>query len=380
MSPKEFKRLYERCSSGKSTPYEQKLFEEYKDNFDLSDIPWTEEMGNYQDTEERILKNLNKRILKSESKGRKIWYWSAAAASLLIILTVSLLFIRNSNKDKKVDNQYIASSKIIPGSNKAILITEDGNQIDLDSKGEKLVSVQSRMLVLKDKSNRLIYQKSKSPLKLGRKIAFNTLIIPRGGQYELVLSDGTKVWMNADSRLKYPISFEGTERVVELEGEAYFEVAKNKLMPFKVITGKKTVRVLGTHFNVSAYPDEPYQITLLEGSVKLNYEEKASTVLIPGEQATLNSKSEFDVAKVNATDAIAWKEGIFLFKNENIQNVMKKISRWYDIDVEYQGDVYDKRLGGMVSRYADIQDLLKTISLTGSVHFKINGRRVTVMP
>lgn len=377
MTSKQFKKLYERCVSGKSTPEEQKLFEDYKDRFDLSDIPWTNEMGDHEAKGEELFNELNRRISESESKKSKIWYWSAAA-SVLIILLAGLLADKKLNKTK-IDKVAIVHSKIQPGGNKAILITSDGKQTFLEDSKDSLISVQSQMRVLRDKSNRLIYQKDKS-IGPEQKIEFNTLVTPRGGQYELVLSDGTKVWMNADSRLKYPVSFAGKERVVELSGEAYFEVAKMSHMPFRVVSDKKTIEVLGTHFNVSAYSDEPYRTTLLEGSVRLNYGAGPPTLLAPGEQATLNARQVFSVTRVSAIDAIAWKNGIFLFKNEPIRNVMKQISRWYDIEYDFQGDVDKKRLGGTVSRYADFKDLLKTIELTESIHFKIKGRRVTVMP
>jgi transmembrane sensor len=377
MTSKKFKKLYERCVSGKSTPEEQRLFEDYKDQFDLSDIPWTNEMGDYESKKEKLFSTLNNRIVESESRKTRIWYWSAAA-SILFILLAGLFSDEILNKNK-IDKVAIVQSTIQPGRNKAILITSDGKQTYLEDSQDSLISVQSQMRVLRDKSNRLIYQKGES-INPDQKIEFNTLVTPRGGQYELVLSDGTKVWMNADSRLKYPVSFIGKERVVELSGEAYFEVKKMSGMPFRVVSDKKTIEVLGTHFNVHAYPEDLYRTTLLEGSVRLKYGSGLPTLLTPGEQATLNANQEFHVTRVSTKDAIAWKNGIFLFKNEPLRSVMRQISRWYDIEYVFQGNLDQKRLGGTVSRYTDIKDLLKTIELTESIHFKIDGRRITVMP
>jgi transmembrane sensor len=378
MTPKEFKTLYERCISGRSTPEEQKLFEEYKDNFNLIDTPWTAEMGDYESTKATLIHDLEMRLTESKTKRLKKWYW-VAAASLLIGFTAVIFITKRRDQNLSAYQLVVHSSTIKPGRNQAILILANNSRIVLDDSKDGAVSTQSHVTIVKDKNNRLVYKKAESVTPVQDEV-YNTIITPRGGQYELVLSDGTKVWMNADSRLKYPVSFTGKDRVVQLEGEAYFEVAKNKLMPFKVLTGEKTVEVLGTHFNVNAYPDEPYQTTLLEGSVQLSFKNGPSTVLSPGDQGILNSKQQFNVIQVNAIDAVAWKNGIFLFKKENIQSVMKKISRWYNVEVYYQGDVYNKKLGGTVSRYENISDLLKTIQLTENVHFKINGRRVTVMP
>lgn len=377
MTQEEFDILYERCTSGKASLEEQKLFEEYKDSFDLSDIPWTAEMGNYQATRERFLKDLDRRIAESEPKRLKKWYWSIAA-SIVIAMGIGFTFVKYSDEPGPV-KVALVESVIEPGVDKATLILSDGQKVLLKDSGRDLISKDANVTILKDRDNTLTYQ-SNNQASGGHEERFNILITPRGGQYALVLADGTKVWLNADSRLQFPINFSGKERVVQLIGEAYFEVVKNKSKPFKVVTDQKTVEVLGTSFNVSAYSNEPYRATLLYGAVKVKFGTSSSTVLSPGKQATLNSKQSFDVTAVNAADAIAWKKGIFLFESENIQRVMQKLARWYDVEVEYKGDVYRKKLGGSVSRYENLNDLLKTIELTGNVHFKIEGRRVTVMP
>lgn len=377
MTREEFEILYERCTSGKASLEEQKLFEEYRDTFELSDIPWTAEMGDYQATRQRFLKDLDRRLTESEPKKLKIWHWSIAA-SIVIAMGIGFAFVKYFDEPGQV-KIALTETVIEPGVDKATLILSDGHKVLLKDSGEDLISKEANVTILKDRDNTLTYQSNKQASD-GHEERFNTLITPRGGQYALKLADGTKVWLNADSRLQFPINFDGKERVVQLIGEAYFEVVKNKAKPFKVITGQKIVEVLGTSFNVSAYNNEPYHATLLNGAVKLKFGTGSSTVLSPGMQATLNSKQSFDVSAVNAEDAIAWKKGIFLFENENIQRVMQKLARWYNVEVEYKGDVYGKKLGGSVSRYENLNDLLKTIELTGKVHFKIEGRRVTVMP
>lgn len=377
MTQEEFDILYERCTLGKASLEEQKLFEAYKDLFELSDIPWTAEMGDYQATRQRFLKDLDQRITVSEPKKLKKWHWPVAA-SIVIAIGIGFTFVKYFDEPQRV-KPVLATSVIEPGVDKATLILSDGRKVLLKDKGKDLISKDAYVTISKDRDNRLTYQ-SNNQASGGDKVLFNTLITPRGGQYTLVLADGTKVWLNADSRLVFPINFNGKERVVQLIGEAYFEVVKNKSKPFKVVTDQKTVEVLGTSFNVSAYSHERYHTTLLSGAVKMRFGAGPPVLLSPGMQATLNSKQSFDVSAVNAEDAIAWKKGVFLFKSENIQCVMQKIARWYDVEVEYKGDVYGKKLGGSVSRYEKLDELLKTIELTGKVQFKIEGRRVTVMP
>lgn len=377
MRQEEFEILYERCTSGKASLEEQKLFEELKGAFELSDVPWTAEMGDYQAIRQRFLNDLDRRLAESEPKKLKKWHWSVAA-SIVIAIGIGFTFVKYFEEPGEV-KVALAKSVIEPGVDKATLILSDGHKVLLKDSGEDLISKEANVTISKDQDNTLTYQSDKQAGE-GHEELFNTLITPRGGQYVLKLADGTKVWLNADSRLQFPVNFNGKERVVQLIGEAYFEVAKNKAKPFKVITDQKTVEVLGTSFNVSAYRNEPYHATLLSGAVKMKYGAGPSIVLSPGKQAMLNSKQLFDITAVNAEDAIAWKKGIFLFENENIQRVMQKLARWYDVEVDYKGDVYGKKLGGSVSRYENLNDLLKTIELTGKVHFKIEGRRVTVMP
>lgn len=378
MTFKEIKKLHERCLAGKATPEEQALFEQYKDQFDLADIPWTTEMGDYEEIKHKLRQNLDDKMQQRTHISWSTYYWPAAA-SILIIMGLATWFAI-SNKRKTSPAAKLASAPVVikPGTNKAILILANSRSITLDSSKLGNIASEHNTTIIKNQKHVLQY-KTDASIAQNKNTAFNTLITPRGGQYELRLADGTKVWLNADSRLRFPVNFTGKERVVELTGEAYFEVAKNKNMPFKVITGSKTIKVLGTHFNVSAYPNDTYRTTLLEGSVRLDAVNGSSAMLRPCEQGVFDNKSGFKIAKADTAEAVAWKNGIFLFKNENITDIMKQISRWYDLDVAYAADMKPIKLGGTVSRYSNISNLLKTIELTGSVHFKLEGRRVIVM-
>jgi len=381
MTPQDFINLYEKFTSGKCTPEEIELLETHRDSFQLKDLPWSTEMGNKQQIEDEILNKLNNRISSAEKKTLSKIRWFAAAAAI-VVFTFSLIIYHQvqPSPDKITKNPSLTNkSPVVPGFNKATLTLSDGSNIDLNDSKKGLLSKQGGASVGKLSDGKLVYNAKDADAKKAVTL-YNTITTPRGGQYQVVLSDGTKVWLNAASSLKFPAIFTGSERKVELTGEAYFEVAKNKNKPFKIAVNNMGIEVLGTHFNVNAYKDEEaINTTLLEGSVKLvtaNHE----AYLKPGQQASLGQQQTFDVHRVNTEEAVAWKNGYFMFNNENIQGIMRKISRWYDVEVVYEGKIDEKDFGGTVSRFDSAADVLKSLELTGTVHFKIEGRRITVMP
>lgn len=376
MTAEQLKALYEKCRSGKATPEEQRLFESHQDDFDLSDdLPWTPEMGDHEQIKARLLEDMEDYLSPKRSVRRSLWRWTAAA---VILIGSGVIFW---NAQKQVDQPVAAVVKkevIKPGTDKATLTLSNGQVIPVDQIAAGTITTQSNVTVVKNDQGQIIYTQKGSEQDMAA--LTNIMSTPRGGQHKVVLADGTQVWLNAETTLKYPVSFTGKERVVELTGEAYFEVEHDAGKPFKVISPGQEVEVLGTHFDVKAYADETtIRTTLLTGSVRITAKNN-QVILKPGQQATLAANKDINVDDVNANDAIAWENGYFMFKNENIQSVMKTIARWYDVDVSYQGDVQAKRLGGTVSRYENLTDLLKTIELTQSVKFKIEGRRVIVMP
>jgi len=207
-----------------------------------------------------------------------------------------------------------------------------------------------------------------------------TLSTPRGGQYQVELSDGTKVWLNAASKLHYPREFLDNHRTVELEGEAYFEVSSGKHRPFIVKTKNEAVEPLGKHFNVTAYINEwlPY-VTLLEGKVSVSLENERSKILLPGQQSAVKG-AVMQVNEINVAESVAWKNGEFMFNKESLGSVMLKLSRWYDIEVEMTDGVKDLRVWGSVSRYDTFDEILQVIkAIDDSIHFEIDGRRVKIM-
>ena len=306
------------------------------------------------------------------------------AATLIITLGITALFVLQikSKKEKSIQQSNIDIYSIKPGGNHATLTLANGSVLSLDSAGSGIIGTEGSSNIIKKDSGQLVYSNNGSGAI--SEISYNTLRTPRGGQYKLILPDGTNVWLNAASSLKYPSSFNSKERKVVLEGEAYFEVSKmtdppaNKKVPFLVsIQGKPDVEVLGTHFNIMAYPDEPFVLTtLLEGSVKIG-----SSVLVPGQQAQENNNSS-SVTVINAVDlneVIAWKNGKTSFKNASIQQIMRAISRWYDVDVEYKGIIPDKKYKGGLPRNTDLNELLEVLNQNG-IHFSVEGKKIIVTP
>ncbi|MGN8070378.1 FecR family protein [Mucilaginibacter sp. 22184] len=380
MSPQEFIELYEKYQSGNCTPEEINQLGAYRDNFELKDLPWTEAMGNKEAIKLDILYKLNHQI-NAPKKGFKK-YWIAVAASLIFALGLIWLVsykVHNASIELVQNSSADAKRPVMPGNNKATLTLADGSNIDLTDSRKGLLSKQGSVVIGKSGEGKIVYNAKEGEARSTAAL-FNMISTPRGGQYQVVLSDGTKVWLNAASSIKFPTVFTGHERKVELTGEAYFEVAKNKDRPFKIAVEQMSIEVLGTHFNVDAYKDEGViKTTLLEGAVKLvtgNHQ----AYLKPGQQATLNQQQSFNIGSVNTEEAVAWKNGYFIFNNENIQSIMKKISRWYDVEVVYNGKVDERDFGGTVSRFDSVAEVLKSLELTGTVHFKIEGRKIIVMP
>lgn len=303
----------------------------------------------------------------------------AAAAAIFLVLSAAIYFA-----DQLVKKGPVIATlqhKIVPGGNNAILTLANGTKINLNDAQNGILAQQSGIKISKTSNGQLVYTIVNQDTDQTRnKLLFNTIETPKGGQYQLILPDGTKVWLNAASSLKYPVSFEGKERKVELIGEGYFEVTHRTAQRFSVFTSRGTVEVLGTHFNVNAYHDEPSnRIALLEGSVKVSIGAE-STTMKPGQQSVISNKGIQLFNDADNEGAIAWKDGYFKFDDENIRTIMRKISRWYNVDIQYEKGIPEFGFGGKVSRFNDVSEVLKVLELTGAIHFKTEGRRITVMP
>ena len=307
-------------------------------------------------------------------------WWAIAALFIGGMAGLWLLRRSPSPQPATVNRQFLQHDRA-PGGNIAVLTLSDGSRITLDSAHNGVLTQQGNSRVTKLKDGNLIYKAlDEKPVAL----LFNTLSTPRGGQYRLVLPDGSEVWLNAASSITYPTAFAGGERKVSVTGEVYMEIAPNPAMPFRVDvatpSGSEEVEVLGTHFNVKAYSDEAMvTTTLLEGSVRL-VSRGAAELLQPGQQGQLRSNGLFyRVDHADIEEVMAWKNGVFHFENADITEVMRQITRWYDVDVVFEGKTPAEKFDGEISRSSNLTEVLKILQLS-NVHFKVEDRKVTVMP
>lgn len=309
-------------------------------------------------------------------KRRFLWPKAVAAAAILMILSMGGYFY--FQKYTAVNSNELSASlnDVNPGGNKATLTLADGSKISLTDADNGELAKQSGVRISKSKNGELVYSVIASDHK---KPVFNTISTPRGGVYQVNLPDGTRVWLNAASSIKFPTTFaQLKERKVELEGEAYFEVAKNKKLPFIVSSGAQQVKVLGTHFNINSYPDEgEVKTTLLEGSVEVFAANKR--MLKPGEQAnvTKNGAGNVKVSTANIAQVMAWKNGFFHFEKDNLHSVMRQLSRWYDVEIVYEVERADDEFMGDIPRGIKLSEVLKMLAFEGT-QFKIDGRKLIV--
>lgn len=317
---------------------------------------------------------------------KKRYSWIAAAAAILLVVSIGGYFYTSTNRENVRMDGLALAKDVAPGRNKATLTLADGRIVELSGDKQSVVI----------KANELTYNDGTKIISEGKiKNQYADLTTPKGGQYQIILSDGTKIWLNAASTLKYPAKFEGTERVVQLSGEAYFEVAKvhtssGGRTPFIVKTETQRVEVLGTHFNINNYPDEAVaKTTLVEGSVRVSATSAIAEyqLLKPNQQSIIAKDSEFiKVIKVDPAAVIDWKNGDFIFDTD-IKTIMRQISRWYNVEIVYQGNIKEEELVGTISRSKKLTEVLKVLQETNKVHFKLEDtaspgveKRVIVMP
>lgn len=335
--------------------------------------------------EERLKDRTGTRVVSLRKKQNYAWLKGAAAAAIILILSGGVYWFLNEARNIKGKTAGVMKNDFGPGENKAMLTLGDGTKIALDEARKGVIATQGNISIQKSADGRITYRYAEAgpgPVNPGGAMVFNFLETPKGGQYHVILPDGTKVWLNAASSLRFPAEFTGGSRTVELKGEAYFEVAKNKNMPFLVDAGDAEVEVLGTGFNLAAYGDEDrLTTTLVEGLVKVKEKGMGKDIILkPGYKAILDKGSNtFNVDLADTEEAVAWKNGYFMFANEEIESVMRKIGRWYNVDIEYRGDVAGKKLWGTISKFENVSEVLKALELTRVVHFKIEGRRIIVM-
>lgn len=395
MSRKNVAELLERYQLGKCTPEETVIVEEW---FDAHGEEKNSLNTMEPDIRKIFLADLLSDIQQVNKKGqefriyqpyRRFWLRVGIAASFLLVLgAAAYIYQQNKEKTSKATSYYAAD--ILPGGNKAVLTLANGKRIILSEAKIGDLENQSGLRVTKAANGKLVFHFDNSSIssnpskELSTEQVYTKIETPKGGEYEVNLPDGTKIWLNAASSLSFPSHFaKAGERTVQLKGEGYFEVAKNAKQPFVVVTDRQKVEVLGTHFNVNSYSDEPgTKTTLLEGSVALTplaqLVEKGTVpaILKPGQQAVFNG-NQFQIVQVHAEDAVAWKNGVFLFKEADFKTVMRTIARWYDVEVEYDGKLPQKEFTGEIHRNLKLSSLLDILSFY-KVHFRIENKKIIV--
>ncbi len=310
---------------------------------------------------------------QKKTKVRSFWPY-AAAACVLLTIGISLVWTQRNRQNNPEKIAQAMPKDIAPGANRAALTLSDGKTISLDSSKNGNLTSQGNVSITKQDSGLLSYQII-NPSLLPEKEDYNILTVPPGGQFRVQLPDGTKVWLNAASTLKYPTIFHGSKRKVELTGEGYFEVTKDPMFPFEVTAAGVSVLVLGTHFNINAYSNEPeLKVTLAEGSVQVN----ESVTLKPGQQALVNQKAEIKMVAADLDAELAWKNGTFLFKETPLEVVMRQVARWYNTEISYDENI-SEHFNADIPRSVPVSKLLHLLEATGRVHFKIEDKKIIVM-
>ncbi len=380
--------LIYRYLNGELTYEEEKELKKWAEE-DIANQQLLERLGN----EERIAndlrffssvdkhtawENLTRTIRESsvESPMLALNYWRYAAAAMVVgILTFVVL--KNAYKGEGSYSAKlevpIQNNDVMPGGDKATLTFSDGSQITLEDMANGTFREESGIRISK-KDGQLVYEILDHKGK--QHISFNTIRTPIGGQYHVILPDGSKVWLNSESSLRFPTAFSGPKRGVKLTGEGYFEIEKNETMPFEVEALNTRVEVLGTHFNLMAYANEAAsKTTLLEGSVKVG-NGLATRIITPGQQAVISDK--FQVKTIDTDEVVAWKNGYFQFENEDLESILRQLKRWYDVDVENSEQIPDMHFTAFISRNTPLSKVLKMLELSGELKFRIEGKKIFI--
>lgn len=376
-----FNQLLKKYRKGTATKEEIGFLESFYNMFDVNDELITDDNEHaYQQLKDSLKRNIDEQIDRGEKsptfKLRRIVFPYAAAAAILVFASIGVYLLVKPHR--QTDTATLARN-IKPGGNRATLTLANGKQIDLTKAGNGVIAQQANISIHKNANNMLVYTvgANNQAVDAAGNIQKNIISTPKGGQYQVVLPDGTNVTLNAASSLTYPVTFAGHERVVELNGEAYFEVSKNKAMPFKVKSGIQTVTVLGTHFNVDAYYDESsIKTTLLEGSVEVTAGENKE-LITPGQQVVAQQPGTLYKRTANTDKEVAWKNGVFSFDGDDVKTIMRQVSRWYDVNVVYSGDFPNEKFYGEIARTSSLADVLKIMEIN-NIHFDISGRSITV--
>lgn len=370
-------KLLNRYLEDHCTPEEREQVEQWYAGL-LEESGWNMEGARRLEAQQAMKLRIDRQL--GFTQPRPIWQrsWLRYAAVLFFLAGASALFFLK----KQPELRTVPVAEIMPGSNKAVLTLANGQTIPLDQAAEENIAQQGSSRISKRAGGQVVYQAGGTGGN--ETIAYNTLATPRGGQYRLVLPDGSEVWLNAMSSIKFPATFAGNERKVSITGEVYFEIAANARQPFQVAVANSNTRidVLGTQFNISAYTDEPLiRTTLLQGKVRVSNE--GAVLLQPGQQAISGSGAGLHpVSLLKDADteaAVAWMNGYFRFNQAGIKTVMQQIARWYDVNVSYEGKIPEKKFSGEISRASNLSEVLKGLSVSG-INYRREGRNIIIVP
>ncbi|WP_337965535.1 DUF4974 domain-containing protein [uncultured Flavobacterium sp.] len=368
----EFKLIIKKINDTLS-PKEESIFAAWYNESDSNKEYFERVKNNYESEIEEIdldraWKAIDKKV--SPRKNRKAYYKYAIAASVALLIGVTYFKSSTSTSNKVIPTVV---EKPVDG---VTLTLSDGTKVVLSDHKNGVIANQENAVITKDEEGQIRYEGNNTEQK--GKVAYNTLVTANGKTFQVQLPDGTNVWMNAGSSLKYPTYFSGSDRAVILTGEAYFEVAHNEKMPFRVFSNGQEVEVLGTHFNIKAYLNEPVmKTTLLEGKIKIS-EGDNNMLVKPGQQVIVSlGKHAMNITSVNTESALAWKNRLFYFENAKYDEIMREIERWYDVDVVYKGKIPDERFEGAIQKDLKLDQVLKMLE-SKDVHFKVSGKEVIV--
>ena len=380
MDKKSFFELAEKIGTGVATEQEINLFHHWYESFQEDGHEWLDEMGDRNRIENEIFLRIRNQINggKQNSFGLQISRKIAAAVLLLVISAGAVYFISH-NKASETQPELVIKDDVQPGSDKAVLTLGDGAQIILDGSMTGVVANEGDIAVENSDEGMVTYLVGEDLSEMDvHEVTYNTISTPQGGQYKVRLPDETEVWLNSLSSIRFPTRFTENSREVEITGEVYFQVTNQENQPFMVYSGNQYVKVLGTEFNIQAYSDESFiRTTLVEGAVRVVSENEV-VVLEPGYQVVNQEDAGLEVRKVNTDMVTAWKNGLFQFWDTDLEEVMRQLSRWYGIEVNYLTTAEGGAFTGFISRNVTISNVLRMMEEAGNVKFGLEGKEVFV--
>lgn len=380
MKEDNLRELVEKVTAGVATEEEVALFNAWYQSYQEEGKAWPEsELMDKKKIEAAMLRSIEDRINSGSPHRRFIPMRHIAAAVVLLLVASGVVYWLGNGSSTLTDSQtLVINNDVAPGMETAVLTLGDGRQIVLDEAQMGVIANEGHTSVQKTSEGLIAYQAGQLSASLDAPLTYNTISTPKGGKYKVVLPDETEVWLNAMSSIRFPTRFTGSNREVEITGEVYFDVTRNSDQPFWVRSDHQTVKVLGTEFNVKAYTDEQYiHTTLVEGSVLVETDSDQVQIL-PGQQAIYHQEAKLAVESVDTEMVIAWKDGLFQFWNTGLEDIMRQLSRWYDVDVSYLNENKDISFTGFISRDVTISKVLQMLEETGNIKFGLDGRQVVV--